>query len=208
MWRDLTDDEIKYFKKLAEELRGKIKFHAIVMLISYVAILLVLFLTDSIKLRYLFEIVEILSINPFMWIFIYVFVKINNMIDCISVKGYTKCLDVKILELVPEDSSKSTDWLANVKVIDTGDIKEKIMCHNGAKIRKLISEKGMYEQAIIVDLSSKRKNKKVKTNSNTEEDDFNLENNDYYNNINNNNNELKVDKEDTSNYIVYDLTNL
>lgn len=196
MWRDLTDEEIKYFKKLVIELKGKIKFHAIIMIISYAVIILMLIATNSIKLKYIFEILEIFAINPFMWIFLYIFFKTEDLIQCISVKGYTKCLDVKILELIPEDSSKSTNWLANIKVSDTGEIKEKIMCHNGAKIKKLISEKGMYEQALLVDLSAKRKNKKEENYD--EEDNENLMRN----------NELKIEKEDTSNYMIYDLTNL
>ena len=66
MWRDLTDEEIKYFKKLEFDLKKKIKFHGIIMIISYIFIMVILFFTGSIKLKYLFEILEILAINPFM----------------------------------------------------------------------------------------------------------------------------------------------
>lgn len=214
MWRDLTDDEIKYFNKLVIELKGKIRFHGIIMIISYVAILLILLFTGSFKLKYTVEVLEILSINPFMWIFIYIFLRINDLINCLSVKGYTKCKDVRILDIVPEDSSKYTSWLANVKISDTGEVVERLMCHNGEKIRKLISEKGLYEEAILIDLKGHRqevKNKNKHPNEEETNDDENL--NEFseaiYSGIieKDKNNDINK-KEDISNYMVYDLTNL
>lgn len=218
MWRDLTDDEIKYFKKLVFELKNKIKFHRNIMIISYIVIILILFFTGSFKLKYFFEILEIISINPFMWIFIYIYLKIDDLIKCISIKGYTKCKDVRILDIVPEDSSKSTDWLANIKISDTGEVIERVMCHNGEKIRKMLSEKGLYEEALLIDLKGHRE--KVKSNDknskgkdeNQETDELSDFTESMYSSIleNNKTNELEIEsqKDNLSNYMVYDLTNL
>ena len=99
MWRDLREDEIKYLNKVVLDLKSKLKFHGIVVIVSYIFMVLILALTNSIKLEMLFEIIELFAINPFMWIFVYVFVKVNHQIHCLSEIGYTKCADVKILEL-------------------------------------------------------------------------------------------------------------
>ena len=216
MWRDLADEELKYFKKLEFDLKKKIKFHGIIMIISYIFIMVILFFTGSIKLKYLFEILEILAINPFMWIFMYIYLKISDLINCISIKGYTKCKDVRILDIVPEDSSKSSDLLANIKISDTGEVIERVMCHNGEKIRKIILEKGLYEEALLIDLKGHRdyykdKNKKSKDKEeNDSDDEFSEVSEALYSEITNNKEDLnkKKKKEDLSNYMVYDLTNL
>lgn len=181
MWRDLKEEEIKYLDKVVSELKDKIKFHRIVMLLSYVVIFLMLFFSNSFDIKYIFEIMQIIFINPFMWIYIYIHIKIDNQISCISQKGYTKCMDVKILSIVPEDSSKDTNWFADVKIVESGEIMEKIICYNGATINKLISQKGLYHEAILIDLTSSIKREK---------------------------NEKKGKSSDKSDYLIYDLTNL
>lgn len=178
MWRDLRDDEIKYLNKIVDELKRKIKFHGIIMIISYVIMILIFILSNSIKINMLFELVEFLAINPFMWIFVYVVVNINHQISCLSEKGYTKCADVKILELIPEDSSKNTNWFANVKFIENDELREKVPCYNGDKIQKIINQKGLYSQGIMIELTSNRKKDKK---------------------------DLKEEKRE---YLIYDLTSL
>jgi len=180
MWRDLRDDEIKYLNKVVVELRKKRKFHGIIMIISYIVMILLFIVSGSIsmELDMLLEVFEFLAINPFMWIYVYIFVKVNHQIYCLTEKGYTKCADVKILELFPEDSSKNTNWYANVKFIENDEIKDKIPCYNGDKIQKIINQKGLYSQGIMIELTPNRKKRKK---------------------------DLKEDKRE---YLIYDLTSL
>ncbi len=193
MWRDVNNDEIKYFNKIILELKNKKRFHKNIMIISYIVLILVLILSKSIKFRYLFDILEILSVNPFMWIYIYIHIKLNHISNCLSVKGYTKCIDAKILEMFPEDSSKNSNWYANIKLIDSGEIKEKIPCHNGKEINRMLTKKGLYPEVIVVDLTSKRILEKEKNNSLKED--------------NNTNKGIDFDCK-RHDYLIYDLTNL
>lgn len=197
MWRDINNDEIKYFNKLILELKKKKRFHRNIMIISYMLLILILILSKSIKVKYVFDLLEILSVNPFMWIYIYIHIKLNHTINCLSVKGYTKCIDAKILEMFPEDSSKSSNWYANIKLIDSGEIKEKIPCHNGRKINRILSKKGLYPEVIVVDLTSKRiLEKENKKNNSLKE-----------NNNNTLNKNINFDSK-VHDYLIYDLTNL
>lgn len=181
MWRDLKEEEIKYLDKVVVELKDKKKFHRTVMLLSYLAILLMLLFSKSFSYEYIFEIIQIIFMNPFMWIYLYIYIKVEHQINCLSQKGYTKCMDVKILSMIPEDSSKNANWFADVKVVESGDVMEKIVCYNGEKINKLIAKKGLYHEAILIDLTSQLKKEK---------------------------NEKKGKSSDESDYLIYDLTNL
>ena len=178
MWRDLKEDEIKYLDKIVVDLKNRRRFSGIVMIVSYILMVLIIILTGSIKLELLFEILEFLAINPFMWIYVYAAVKINHQIHCLSEIGYTKCADVKILELTPEDSSKDANWFADIKFIENEEIKEKVPCYNGSKINNTINQKGIYSEGILIDLTSNRKKRKK---------------------------DLKEEKKD---YLIYDLTSL
>lgn len=207
MWRDLKDEEIKYLNKLVLKLENKKKFHRKIMIISYIIIVLILILSKSIKIKYLFEILEVLSINPFMWIYTYIHIQVNHTINCLSEKGYTKCIEAKVLEMFPEDSSKNTNWYANIKLIDSGEIKEKIPCYNGTNINKTLSKTGLYPEVLVIDLNSKKLLKtKDKIENNFNEDiEENIEHK-YYDKSNTNN-EAKFDSK-TNNYLIYDLTNI
>ncbi len=160
MWRDLSKDEIKYLNKVVLDLKKQIKIHGIVMLITYLIMFIILFLTKLIKIEYAFEILELCAINPFMWIFVYVYIKLSHTIYCLSEEGYTKCIDVKVLEMIPEDSSKNTNWYANVKTVDTGDMIENVLCYKEKKTKELLSKKGIYPEVLMIDLASKRKREK------------------------------------------------